>query len=63
LPLLKITDPVGIGLPAPALRAMKTAKDCAVLMLEEDGVTTTVGAVNVEDMFIVYVADATRLVE
>jgi hypothetical protein len=43
LPLISVTDPVGMGLPVPSLTATFTVNDCAVVMLAEEGVTTTVG--------------------
>jgi hypothetical protein len=45
LPLLKVTEPVGVGLPLMPLTPMVTVSDCAVVMLDEPGVTVTVGVV------------------
>jgi hypothetical protein len=45
VPLVSVTDPVGVGLPLPPLTETVTVKACAVVMLDEDGVTTTVGVV------------------
>jgi hypothetical protein len=43
LPLLSITEPVGVGLPVPPLTATLTDNDWAVVMVVEDGVTVIVG--------------------
>jgi hypothetical protein len=40
---VSVTDPVGVGLLAPALTATVTVNPCAVVMFDEDGVTVTVG--------------------
>jgi hypothetical protein len=45
VPLVSVTVPVGVGLPVPPLTAVVTVNACAVVMLVEDGVTVTVGAV------------------
>ena len=42
-PLLNVTDPVGVGLPLPPFTETVTVSGCAVVMLEADGVTVTVG--------------------
>jgi hypothetical protein len=44
-PPLSVTVPVGVGLPVPPLTATVTERGCAVVMLEADGVTATVGVV------------------
>ena len=44
-PPMSVTEPVGVGLPLPPLTATVTVKACAVVMLDEDGVTDTVGVV------------------
>ena len=43
VPLLRITEPVGVGLPLPPLTTIVTVKDLAVVILNADGVTVTVG--------------------
>jgi hypothetical protein len=45
VPLVSVNDPVGVGLPVPPLTATVTLSACAVVMLEADGVTVTVGVV------------------
>jgi hypothetical protein len=40
-----VTEPVGVGLPLPPLTATITVKACAVVMLDAEGVTVTVGVV------------------
>jgi hypothetical protein len=40
-----VTVPVGDGLPAPPLTATVTVNACAVVMLDADGVTVTVGVI------------------
>src|ERR1039458_4786480 len=45
LALARVTVPVGVGLPLPPLTPMVTDNDCAVVMLDEPGVTVTVGVV------------------
>ena len=42
LPIISHIDPVGAGLPLPPLTATVTINGCAVLMLDEEGVTVTV---------------------
>ena len=44
-PLLRVTEPVGTGLPLPPLTATTTERACAVVMLNDDGVTVMVGVV------------------
>jgi hypothetical protein len=44
-PPLSVTVPVGLELPVPPLTATATVRGCAVVMLEEDGVTVTVGVI------------------
>jgi hypothetical protein len=51
---------VGVGLPVPPLTATVTESPCAVVMLNEDGVTVIVGVMIV---VMVYASDATALVE
>jgi hypothetical protein len=43
LPLVKVTDPVGVGLPLPPLTTTDTESDWAAEMLEEEVVTVKVG--------------------
>ena len=43
MPLVKVTAPVGVGLPVPPLTVTVTIVDCAVVMLEGDGETVTAG--------------------
>ena len=45
MPLVNVTEPVGVGLPFPPLTATVTVNGCAVVMLDRDGVTETVGVV------------------
>ena len=40
-----MTEPVGTGLLPPPLTATATERACAVVMVNEDGVTVTVGVV------------------
>jgi hypothetical protein len=54
VPLLTVTDPVGVALPEPPLTATVTESDCAVVILDAEGETvktgaTGPGAVNVTD--------------
>ena len=42
-PPVKVTEPVGAGLPPPALTETVTDSACAVVMLDEEGATVTVG--------------------
>jgi hypothetical protein len=44
VPLVRIIEPVGVGFPLPPLTATVTDTASAVVTLDEDGVTTTVGA-------------------
>ena len=44
-PPVTVTDPVGVGLPLPPLTAAVTVRGCAVVMLDAEGVTDTVGMV------------------
>jgi hypothetical protein len=43
-PLVNVTEPVGVALPEVPLTATVTESDCAVVMLDAEGVTVTVGA-------------------
>lgn len=43
MPLVRITSPVGTGLPLPALTVTATVIACAVVMLVADGVTVRAG--------------------
>jgi hypothetical protein len=43
--LLSVTEPVGVGFPGPPTTTAVTVTDCAVVILDEDGVTVTVGVV------------------
>jgi len=45
LPEVSVTDPVGVGLPLPPPTAIVTVNAWVVVMLDADGVTTTVGVV------------------
>jgi hypothetical protein len=45
VPLLKIAEPVGVGELLPPLTATVTVSGCAVVILDADGVTVTVGVV------------------
>jgi len=47
VPLLNVTEPVGVGLPLPPLTATVTASDCATVILDAAGVTVTVGVTTV----------------
>jgi hypothetical protein len=38
-----VTEPVGVGFPLPPLTTTVTDRACVVVMLDEDGVTPTVG--------------------
>ena len=40
-----VTEPAGVALPLPPLTATVTVSACAVVMLEAEGVTATVGVV------------------
>jgi hypothetical protein len=44
-PPVNVTDPVGVGLPLPPFTETVTVRGCAVVMLDVDGVTVTVGVV------------------
>ena len=46
VPLVRVTDPVGIVLPVGSLTVMVTVVDCAVVMLAGDGETVTAGVVS-----------------
>jgi hypothetical protein len=41
-----VTEPVGVGFPPPPATMTPTLRLCVVLMIEEDGVTVTVGVIN-----------------
>ena len=43
VPLVRVTEPVGVGLPLPPLTVTFTANGCVVVMLVGDGVTVNVG--------------------
>jgi hypothetical protein len=45
-PPVRVTVPVGVGLPFPPLTATITDSACVVVMLEAVGVTLTVGIAN-----------------
>lgn len=45
MPLVRVTEPVGAGLPVPVMTATVTVRACAVVMLDEPGVTVTVGVI------------------
>jgi hypothetical protein len=45
VPLVSVTEPVGVGFPVPPLTATATVSACAVVMLDADGVTVNVGVV------------------
>jgi hypothetical protein len=45
VPLLRVSEPVGVGLPLPPLTPIVTVSDCVVVMLLGDGDTVTVGVV------------------
>ena len=47
-PPLSVTVPVGTGFPLPPLTTTVTDKACVVVMLNEDGVTVTVGVIRDE---------------
>ena len=40
-----VTEPLDVGLPVPPFTATVTVKACAVVMLDADGVTVTVGVI------------------
>jgi hypothetical protein len=44
-PLFKATFPLAVGVPAAEVTATVIVSACAVVMLDEDGVTVTVGVV------------------
>lgn len=44
VPLERVTEPVGVGLPLPPLTLTETLKACAVVTVGAEGVTVTVGA-------------------
>jgi hypothetical protein len=44
-PPVRITEPVGVGLPVPPFTETVTVSGCAVVMLDAEGVTVTVGVV------------------
>ena len=56
-PPVSVTEPVGVGLPVPPFTETVTARGCAVVMLEAEGVTVTAGVVfetvTVEDVPVV----------
>jgi hypothetical protein len=43
---VSVTEPVGIGFPAPPLTVIVTARDCDRAMLAAAGVTVTVGMIS-----------------
>lgn len=43
--LVRVIDPVGVGVPLPPITATATERLCAVVMLFENGVTVIVGVV------------------
>jgi hypothetical protein len=43
VPLARITEPVGVGLPVPLLAVTVTESVCTVVILDNDGVTVIVG--------------------
>jgi hypothetical protein len=42
---VRVAEPVGVGLPLPPLTPTVTVRGCAVVMLDDDGVTVTVGVI------------------
>lgn len=42
-PMPSATEPVGVGFPLPPLTETVTVNACAVVMLDEEGVTVTTG--------------------
>ena len=44
-PPVSVTEPVGVGLPLPPFTTTVTERGCTVVMLEEAGVTVTVGVI------------------
>jgi hypothetical protein len=45
VPLVSLTEPVGVGLLLPPLTATITVSACEVVMLDEDTVTVTLGVI------------------
>jgi hypothetical protein len=54
-------EPVGVGLPVPPLTAIATVNACPVVMLDEDGVTVTVGVVFAEAVTVTEVVPVALL--
>ena len=47
-PPVSVTVPVGVGFPVPPLTVISTLKACAVVMLDKDGLTVTLGVILTE---------------
>jgi hypothetical protein len=52
VPLVRVTEPVGVGLLLPPVTATITDNACVAVMLDEPGVTVTVGVIKAGDVTV-----------